>query len=134
MIREQAGRAEVGNLPRSPPAPNPSSRVPPPSFPASERRRGCQPCKCTVRVIREQRGPRRSAANLQTSPPETKCHNKPQPRVKPPLSAPLPPPRSPIHPPAACQTGPSGAERRSHLVAVRSKVDDRWQVLSASPR
>lgn len=29
----------------------------------------CQPCKCSVRVIREQRGPRQSTANLQTSQP-----------------------------------------------------------------
>lgn len=50
-------------------------------------RHGCQPCKCSVGVIREQRGPRQSAANLQTGPPETKRHNKPQPRVKPTSSA-----------------------------------------------
>lgn len=48
----------------------------------------CQPCKCSVRVIREQRSPDRAQpTSRRASPLETRHNNKPQHRVRSTLSA-----------------------------------------------
>lgn len=97
--------------------------MPPPSFPASERRRGCQPCKCTVRVIREQRGPQTERGKPPDKPSRDEVPQQTSTQGQACFVSPLYPTTAPPHPtppgPAASQTGPSGAELRNHLVATR---------------